>query len=169
MASGAAGAGIVVGVDGSAASRVAVHWAAREAERRELPLTVVHAASTRLTPLMARWIVLGQHELPHERLQRIIDDAVNVAVDSIRRGRALPVSTKVVFTDPVDILTELSRKAHLVVVGSRSRRGLRRILFGSVGSALTPRSHCQVAIVHDKDVRMLHPAHAPIRVSLTGW
>ena len=34
--------GIVVGVDGSAASRVAVDWAARDAAMRRVPLTLVH-------------------------------------------------------------------------------------------------------------------------------
>ena len=35
--------GIVVGVDGSPSSRVAVRWAAREATMRNVPLTLVHA------------------------------------------------------------------------------------------------------------------------------
>ena len=37
---------IVVGVDDSAASRAAVHWAAREAARRSIGLTLVRAYST---------------------------------------------------------------------------------------------------------------------------
>ena len=34
--------GIVVGVDGSSASKVAVDWAARDAAMRKIPLTVVN-------------------------------------------------------------------------------------------------------------------------------
>ena len=34
--------GIVVGVDGSPPSKVAVDWAAREAPLRNLPLTIIH-------------------------------------------------------------------------------------------------------------------------------
>lgn len=51
--------GIVVGVDGSPASKVAVQWAARDAELRNVPLTLVHvltAAGTRLgTALPPKW------------------------------------------------------------------------------------------------------------------
>jgi nucleotide-binding universal stress UspA family protein len=41
--------GIIVGVDDSPAAKVAVDWAAREAELRNLPLTLVHAISPNLT------------------------------------------------------------------------------------------------------------------------
>jgi nucleotide-binding universal stress UspA family protein len=34
--------GIVVGVDGSSGSKVAVQWAARDAELRNVPLTLLH-------------------------------------------------------------------------------------------------------------------------------
>ncbi|PRC57776.1 universal stress protein, partial [Mycobacterium sp. ITM-2017-0098] len=34
--------GIIVAVDGSASSRVAVDWAARDAAMRRIPLTLVH-------------------------------------------------------------------------------------------------------------------------------
>ena len=51
--------GIVVGVDGSPASKAAVQWAARDAELRNVTLTLVHvvtAAGMRLgTPLRSNW------------------------------------------------------------------------------------------------------------------
>ncbi|GFG86214.1 universal stress protein [Mycolicibacter algericus] len=169
MARDAESAGVVVGIDGSATSRIAVHWAAREAERRGLPLTLVHAASTELSPRVARWMVFGQHELPHRRVQRIIDDAVDIAGDSARHDGPTQVNPKLVFTDPIDTLVEMSRKAELVVVGSRRRRRLWHALTGSVGSALTERSRCPVAVIEDQAPRMPHPGHAPTRTSVTGW
>lgn len=114
-------------------------------------------------------MVYGQHELPHRRVQRIVDDAVAVAADSTGDGAPEQVNTKVAFTDPVDVLAELSRQADLVVVGSSGRRPLRRVLFGSVGSALTPRCHCPLAVIRENNPGMPHPAHAPARVDPTGW
>lgn len=169
MASNTAGAGIVVGVDGSSASRVAVRWGAQEADRRTLPLTLVHAAVTQLSPRRARRIVFGQHELPHRRVQRIVEDAVGVAGDSRRDGAPARLNTKVVFTDPVDVLADLSRQADLVVVGSSGRRRLRHLLVGSVGSALTPRCQCPLAVIHDDELETPRSVAAAVQVDPTGW
>ena len=46
MSSGPAHPGVLVGVDGSPSSRVAVRWAAHEATVRNIPLTPVHVVST---------------------------------------------------------------------------------------------------------------------------
>jgi nucleotide-binding universal stress UspA family protein len=45
MPSHNASLGIVVGVDESPAAKLAVQWAARDAELRQIPLTPVHAIS----------------------------------------------------------------------------------------------------------------------------
>jgi nucleotide-binding universal stress UspA family protein len=48
---------------------------------------------------------------------------------------------------PVDALTQASRKADLVVVGSHGRSGVGALLFGSVSRALLHHSFCPVAVV----------------------
>ena len=64
--------GIAVGVDGSAPSKVAVDWAAREASLRGLPLTLVHVIPSSLTrmwpqvptpPELREWHKLNGHEI----------------------------------------------------------------------------------------------------------
>lgn len=45
MSSGNSSLGIIVGIDDSPAAQVAVRWAARDAELRKIPLTLVHAVS----------------------------------------------------------------------------------------------------------------------------
>ena len=44
--------GVVVGHDGSPASDAAVEWAARDAVRRDAPLTLVHVIPS---PLLSMW------------------------------------------------------------------------------------------------------------------
>ena len=71
--------GIVVGVDGSPASKVAVQWAARDAELRSVPLTLVHV----LTATAGTW--LGAPLPPVGR-----KDSENGGVkSSTRRSRSL--------------------------------------------------------------------------------
>ena len=83
--------GIVVGVDGSPASKVAVQWAARDAELRTVPLTLVHVvratAGTWLeTPLLPEWM-RGQRE----RGRQVIDDALKIVDTLFRQHRSAHV------------------------------------------------------------------------------
>lgn len=142
-----------------------MHWAARNAELRNLPLTLVHAVPTTVIRATSRLRVYGLLELPHQQVRRILDDALNIVLDSTRHGDPLKVITKVVSTDPVSALAGLSHEAELIVVGSRRRYGLRR----SIGFTLVGRSHCPVAIIRDKHPRMPHPAHGPVDVRISGW
>lgn len=71
--------GIVVGVDGSPESAAAVSAATRDAELRNLPLTLVLPRAPR------RW-----------RARRIFDDALRVVDASCRAGGPSKVITRVV-------------------------------------------------------------------------
>jgi nucleotide-binding universal stress UspA family protein len=48
---------------------------------------------------------------------------------------------------PAHALVSESRRAQLVVVGSRDRRGATGLVLGSVSHAVLYRSHCSVAVV----------------------
>ena len=133
--------GIVVGVDGSPRSAVAVNWAARDAELRHVPLTLVHAAP---------------HRWAGRRAHRVLDDALAVAESSRRAGGPPKLITKIASRNPVATLVELSRDAELLVVGAQGRRS------GSISAKLVGRSHCAVAVIHDADPLMPHPARAPV-------
>lgn len=160
--------GIVVGVDDSAAAKVAVQWAARDAELRKIPLTLVHAISPEvatwldipLPPGLARW------QTDHGR--RVLDEALKVVAEASQRGGPAAVHTEVLSSAAVPTLVDLSKDAELVVTGSRGSGRWPGRLLGSVSSALLRHAHCPVAIIHDEDPLMPHPAQAPVLVGIDG-
>ena len=50
----------------------------------------------------------------------------------------------------------------------RGRGALARVLLGSVSAGLAHRAHCPVAVIHDEDPLMPHPAQAPVLVGIDG-
>jgi nucleotide-binding universal stress UspA family protein len=160
--------GILVGVDGSPASKYAVDWAARDAAMRNVRLTLVHSVrpiGPTLPPLpaptaFARWQV--------ERGQKILDDAVEIAQKATPGGGPAQIESELLFSPVVPTLVDLSKEAQMVVVGSRGRGPFARSLLGSVSSSLIRHAHCPVAVIHDEDPLMPHPAEAPVLVGIDG-
>ena len=159
---------ILVGVDGSPAAKYAVDWAARDAAMRNVRLTLVHTVqpiSPTLPPIpapaaFARWQV--------EHGQEILDDAVEIARRSTPDGGPAKVESELLFSPVVPSLVDLSKEAQMVVVGSRGRGPFARSLLGSVSSSLIRHAHCPVAVIHDEDPLMPHPAEAPVLVGIDG-
>ena len=160
--------GALVGVDGSPAAKYAVDWAARDAAMRNIRLTLVHAVrpiGLTLPPLPApaafsRWQV--------EQGQKILDEAVEVARRSTPEGGPAEIESELLFSPVVPTLVDLSKEAQMVVVGSRGRGPFARSLLGSVSSSLIRHAHCPVAVIHDEDPLMPHPAQAPVLVGIDG-
>lgn len=55
--------------------------------------------------------------------------------------------TRIVFGFPEDVLSELSQKADLLIMGTTGRGNLTRKLFGSVSVAVSNRAHCPVLLI----------------------
>ena len=159
--------GIVVGVDGSPASKVAVQWAARDAELRKVPLTLVHVvratAGTWLeTPSLPEWM-RGQRE----RGRQVIDDALKIVDESCQRGPA-QVHCEMPSANAVPALVDLSKNADLVVVGRHGTGTLRGRHMGSVTSGLVYHAHCPVAVIHDEAPPNADVAQSPVLVGIDG-
>ena len=160
--------GILVGVDGSPASRYAVNWAARDAAMRNVPLTIVHAVRAFGPTLPPTPISSGLTRWRQEQAQQIVDDAIEIARQSTPDGGPVQVKNDVLFSPVVPTLVDLSKEAQMLVVGSRGRGPLTRSLLGSVSSSLIHHAHCPVAVIHDEDPLMPHPAQAPVLVGIDG-
>lgn len=167
--SASAAQGIVVAVDGSPTSHVAVDWAARDAQLRHLPLTLAHVASD---PLIGMWpeapLPQGFSTWRDEHSERILDDAQRIADRVATDTGAIRVERRLLTGATIPALVELSRDAAIMVVGCRGHGALKRRLLGSVSSGLVHHAHCPVAVIHDEDPLMDDPARAPILVGVDG-
>jgi len=158
--------GIVVGVDGSAASASAVRWAAREAELRNLPLAVVSV----LAPVVQAGGPWPEVPVPEEyvRIQQaeatdVVDKAVRSAADGA--AAALQITGEVLLGPIVATLVNMSARADMMVVGCRGEDAVSRALLGSVSSGLVHHAHCPVAIIHAEE---LPSERAPVVVGIDG-
>jgi nucleotide-binding universal stress UspA family protein len=167
--------GIIVGVDGSSGSKLAVDWAARDAAMRNVALTVVNALDpplllTEPTPFTfggGMSMAPGYWEWQQDAGREIVNDALKIVEDATK-GSPIEVTREVVNGHAVRTLVDLSKEAQLVVVGSRGRGALARVLLGSVSTGLVHHAHCPVAVIHGQDPLMAHPSEAPVVVGIDG-
>ncbi|GIG29400.1 universal stress protein [Cellulomonas marina] len=143
----AAGAPVVVGVDGSRASLAAAALAAEAAQRYEAPLLVLHARPAAPTPGRLPPVVgPADGDAPARR-------ALADAVAELSAGRpGVTIRAEVVDRDPVPALVGRAAGARLLVVGSRGFGAFRGLLLGSVSHAVVRDAPGTVLVVHaDED------------------
>jgi nucleotide-binding universal stress UspA family protein len=159
--------GLVVGVDGSAASKAAVGWAARDAALRNVTLTLVHVA----TSLAGAWPQtpppVGFGEWQQRQARQFVDEAVRIAEDALPETAHLRVKTETYYSAVVPTLIDMSKEAEMVVVGCRGQGAFGAVL-GSVSSGLIHHAHCPVVVIHHHDGSMAHRQHAPVVVGVDG-
>ena len=161
--------GIIVGVDGSPASRVAIDWAARDAAMRRVPLTLVHVLPGAAVqawvqvPLPSAFVVDEQ-----QNAREIMRDAVGVVEAATTGAELFCVNQKTVSGQPIPAMADLTKDADMIVVGSRGLGKWGRRILGSVSGGLVQHAHCPVAVIHDEDPLIPHPAQAPVIVGIDG-
>ena len=122
---------IVVGVDGSDSSLMALEWAARQAE---LTGSTLDAMTTWDWPMNYGWAVpIPSDYNPKSDAQDLVDEAVARVRDMHPR---VDIRTTVVEGHPAPVLIEASRAADLLVVGSRGHGEFAGMLLGSVSERL---------------------------------
>ncbi|WP_405876894.1 universal stress protein [Streptomyces sp. NBC_01136] len=134
---------LVVGVDGSESSLLALDWAIDEAARHGLPLRLVYAS---------RWeryegvMPSGSPQRPSHQV--MADDIVATATERARRRNPdVQVTGDVLPEDPVYALLREGDNARAVVTGSRGRGELKGLLLGSVSLAVAGRASGPVIVV----------------------
>ena len=127
---------VIAAVDGSWRSYEALEWAARDAVRRGLPLTIVH-----VRPLNRRTSQEEQRREAEELLAEAVGRVAQVAP-------TLHTSTLAPMDFPAAALTALSEHASLLVLGSRGLGGFRSLLIGSNSLTTASMAKCPVVVVH---------------------
>jgi nucleotide-binding universal stress UspA family protein len=139
---------VVVGVDGSPSSLAAVDVAVNEARLRSVGLRVVHAFTW---PAMHPPV--GPSALGPTRgaLREQVDRMVAQAVERARtQAPDVEVTRAVIAGEALAVLEGQSRRAALVVVGSKGQGRLTGVLVGSVAVHLAGHGHCPVMVVRGR-------------------
>jgi nucleotide-binding universal stress UspA family protein len=139
---------IVAAIDGSPVAERALAFAIEEAEVRHLPLCVVVARPT----LSARWSGDTRLAEPLEieradDMQALADEVLAKVAKQRGRPTTAPTSVELLNGPPAEIIEEFLRPSDLLVIGSRGVGGVRRLLLGSVSSALVQAAPCPVVVV----------------------
>lgn len=139
MASGPHPGSILVGIDGSKQSEVAIEWAASEAQRLNVGLHLLHA--TDIDWLVAASLISRAEENPTS------DEVLDAAVGRVREQfPRLRVSAQATTGSPAHDLTKISVQAREVVVGAHGRTPS-HVPLGSVAHAVAMHAACPVVVV----------------------
>ncbi|MEZ5102706.1 MAG: universal stress protein [Thermoleophilia bacterium] len=146
---------IVVGIDGSDASRAALRFALEEARLRGASVRAVCAWEVPLDQAMPGPVIGGlplEYGIPIEDLRDLARrEAATVLDQALAAVRDEAAGVEVV-SEPVEgraahVLVEAAADAELLVVGSRGHGGFAGLLLGSVGQACAHHARCPVAVI----------------------
>ena len=140
---------VVVGVDGSPGSILALRWALGDARRRDADVEVVMCWHP---PYMVEASGYGLGYLTEEELtadaRATLEACLNEVEPELAAARegGLRVSTALIEGSPGPTLVTESKGAALLVVGRHGRISLAHWLLGSVSRHVAEHAHCPVVI-----------------------
>ena len=135
---------IVVGVDGSPGSQVAVEFAAREAAAHGATLRLISAWEIPTSVLAGGGVPTDVYDNFAAEAQKRLEEAA-VQVRAI--APAVTVEKKVVEGHAGNMLVEEAETADLVVIGRRGHGALTEFLLGSISHQVADHAKCAVVIV----------------------
>jgi nucleotide-binding universal stress UspA family protein len=148
---------VLVGVDGSDDSRVALQWAAGAARELGLGLRVMQSWQYPASAV----VEVGRLELPDpERVDGMVEELLQQFVDDVLGPEAMDVSVEVGRGVAASALMRAAQQpTNMIVVGSRGLGGFASLVLGSVSRQLLEHASTPVVVVPtDSQV-------APMRIS----
>lgn len=152
---------ITAGVDGSEESLAALAWAGREAERRGLPLRLVHAWRFEAHDAFD----VGDRDTQRQWARDGLAEAARTVTE---RHPDLTVSTDVVDDGAVPALLAAVAESEMLVLGSRGQGALVGFLLGSVGQQVIIEARRPVVLVRAGDEPAAEAAGREIVVGQHG-
>jgi len=148
---------IVVGYNAKEHSGAALAWATREAAADRAPLVVLYAANY---PGMTGPDAPGLFEREPGALEAAEEVTARGVGEALRMQSILSVFGATEVTSPARALTEASRDAALIVLGSRGYGQVLGALLGSVAFNVAAHAECPVVVVKDEAAdRPVGPGH----------
>jgi nucleotide-binding universal stress UspA family protein len=129
---------IVVGVDGSEASRRALRWAVHEAAARDGTVQAVTAWRWDLPSGLDTAGYIGDEQ---ERATEML------AQEIARLPAGTPVASQVLEGRSADVLGEVARDADLLVLGSHGHSRVWHTVLGSVAEECIRKATCPVVVI----------------------
>jgi nucleotide-binding universal stress UspA family protein len=129
---------IVVGVDGSDASRQALRWAVHEAAARE---GMVQAVTAWRWDLPSGLDTAGYIGDERERATDML------AQEVARLAAGVPVASQVMEGRPAEVLGTAAREADLLVLGSHGHSRVWHTVLGSVAEECIRKATCPVVVI----------------------
>ncbi|MFC5370790.1 universal stress protein [Arcanobacterium bovis] len=131
---------VVVGVDGSEHAKKALQRAVWEADRWGGKLSIVCSVNVDAVS----WV--PQFSLDDDFYEEIAAN-VEEQLAEVDEGRDIDVEVHVMQGNPVVLLSEFSKEADLLVLGTRGRGGFKGLLLGSTSQAILEHSACPTMVV----------------------
>lgn len=147
--------GVVVGVDGSPDGVEAIALAAAEADWTGQDLHVVHAWQEPTTYAAADVFPLGVMDQVEQDERLVLAESVAGLAEQYPD---LVVHSHLMHEQAATALLAVARRARLVVVGSRGRHGVARLLLGSVSHTVVLHAGCPVMVARTRT--HARPAHS---------
>ncbi|QTH60006.1 universal stress protein [Corynebacterium hindlerae] len=157
---------VVVAVDGSDASKVAVRWAANTAMKRDIPLQL---ASSYAMPQF----LYAEGMVPPQEIYNDLQAETMVKIDEARAIASevapdIKIGHTVAEGSPIDMLLEMSKNCTMIVMGSRGLGGLSGMVMGSVSAAVVSHAECPVVVVREDNPVDDTTKYGPIVVGIDG-
>jgi nucleotide-binding universal stress UspA family protein len=139
---------IVVGVDETPESQIALRWAVEAARSRGTAVRVIRAYANQAN----QWPAIGAEGFVTtpsiDRYQAELDAAVEYVRDRLGYHAG---SGWLASASPAEAILVEGERAEMIVLGTRNRNRLEAAILGSVVTAVTARATCPVAVVTSEE------------------